>query len=71
MQEITKYLLKKVAANETNKKLRDRKSQLISGIIMKGEEDWKDLQLSEYSRSLQKLIKNKVPEESVYAIDSL
>lgn len=43
MQEITKYLLKKVAANETNKKLRDRKSQLISGIIMKGEEDWKDL----------------------------
>jgi hypothetical protein len=48
--------------------LRGKKVQLINTIIRNGEEEWKGLELSEYSRSLEKLLKNR-KEEAVYAMD--
>ncbi len=52
VQETTKYLLKPLPGNESSKVLRAKKVQLINSIIQKGEEEWKGLELSEYSRSL-------------------
>jgi hypothetical protein len=52
LQEATKYLLKPVPSNDVNKVLRDRKAELVRIIIRKGEEEWKGLELSEYSRNL-------------------
>jgi hypothetical protein len=68
LQETTKYLLKPLPGNDSNKVLKSKKTQLISTIIRKGEEEWKGLELSEYSRNLEKLMKNR-KEEAVYALD--
>jgi len=35
-----------------------------------GENDWKDKELSEYSKNLVKLMKTKNSKESVYALDT-
>lgn len=67
-QESSKYLLKPVIPNDTNKLLRTKKAGLINTIILKGSNDWEGLELSEYSRNLQKMIEGKKT-ESVYALD--
>lgn len=69
-KDTTKYLLRHVAPNDSNKVLRNRKNELINKIIHKGGDDWKDKELSEYSKSLEQLMKGK-KEEAVYAMDVL
>lgn len=56
VQDITKYLLKPIAPSDSNKVLRGRKTTLIARIIEKGKTDWEGLELSEYSRNLQKMM---------------
>ena len=41
---------------------------MIGSIIEKGKADWEGLQLSEYSRNLEKMLQSS-KKESVYALD--
>ena len=50
---ITKYLVKKVS-NIDNKILKDRKAAVVRKIILKGDKEWKGLELEAYSHMLEK-----------------
>ena len=67
-QDSTKYLLRPIAPNDGNRHLREAKNKLIYGIISRGKGDWAGLELSEYSRNLEKLMEGK-QQEQVYAMD--
>ena len=68
LQDTTKYLLKQVPPTDSNKLLRTRKATLIAHIVDKGKKDWEGLELSEYSRNLEKMLENSKV-ETMYALD--
>jgi hypothetical protein len=45
-----------VPPSDSNKTLRAKKNALIGAILEKGNTDWQGVELSEYSRNLQKLL---------------
>lgn len=61
-------MLRQYAPSDNNKVLRARKGELLRVIIEKGKSDWDGLQLSEYSRNLEKMLENS-KYESIYALD--
>jgi hypothetical protein len=51
-QNTTKYLLRPINVNNSDKVLRERKNLLLNRIVQKGGEEWKGHELEEYSRML-------------------
>lgn len=66
-EKITRYLVKKVC-NLDNKILKDRKAAVIRKILMKGEKEWKGLELEYYCHVLEKELKGTSTEQ-IYALD--